>query len=126
MAAPVKLPAPTLDGNGGKVYMCRDKEQALAVLRLARVRAHFRVWSNIDAQLPDTPDQYIPGAFRGSLAVSRDAAVMFVADVFHDRLSERGAALQVRISEGSRRSKWCHKARTLVEYGAPSVFVYIG
>lgn len=126
MSARVKPPEGVADGHGGTKYTCRTKDEALAVMRLAKSRAHFRVHACMDAELPDTPDKYLPRAFSGSIQVSRGAAEMFVSDVFHERLTERGAALSIRVSQGSRRSKWDNKAGSFVEYGVPSVWVYIG
>jgi len=126
MSARVKPPEGVADGHGGTKYTCRTKDEALAVMRLAKSRAHFRVHACMDAELPDTPDKYLPRAFSGSIHVSRCAAEMFVSDVFHEALVARGCALTIRLSAGHRRKKWDDAKRDFVEYGVPSMYVYIG
>lgn len=104
----------------------RTKADALKIIKAAKVNARFYIHATCDAQLPDTPDQYIPGAFRACVQVSRATVERFVEDAFSSHLEKRGAALPVRVSVGARRQRWDDKAGAMVEYGEPRTFIYIG
>jgi len=109
-------------------HEARTKDEALRLVRAAKVNARFFIHAAIDAALPDTPDKYIPGAFRASVQVSRGAAELFIADAFHDGLEKRGAALKIRYSVGQKRWNYEHVKGELtrVEFGNPRIYVYIG
>jgi hypothetical protein len=109
-----------------KVHLTTTKAEALKLLRSCRARAHFRIHAACDGMLPADPEHYMPGAFSAGVQVSRGAAEMFVNDAFRETHEKRGYALKITISEGSRRSKWDDTKRAYVEYGAPSLFVWIG
>ena len=108
------------------VHLCATKAEALKVLRSCRVRAHFRIYAAVDALLPADPEHYVPGGFRGSVQVSRGAAELFVSDTFNERHEANGRALKISVTEGSRRQKWDNTKSAYVDYGAPSLFVWIG
>lgn len=104
----------------------RTKADALKIIKAAKVNARFYIHVACDAQLPDTPDKYIPGAFRACVQVSRATAERFIDDAFSASLENRGAALPVRVSVGARRQRWSDEARGMVEYGEPRTFIYLG
>jgi hypothetical protein len=108
------------------VYELRSKADALKLLRSVKVNAHFYIHVSIDAQLPDTPDKYLPGAFRACINVSRGSAERFVDDAFSERLEKHGAALTIRVMPGTRRTRWDDKRGAFVEYGAARVSFFIG
>jgi hypothetical protein len=107
-------------------HLPRTKAEALQLVRAAKVNARFYIHVANDAELPDTPDKYLPGAFRGCVQVSRGAAERFIVDAFSESLEQRGAALPVRVNVGARRSRWSDKAGGMVEYGEPRILVFIG
>lgn len=112
--------------NDSTVHLATTKAEAIKLVRSCRTRAHFRIHAMCDAMLPADPEHYAPSAFRGSVQVSRAAAEMFVADAFREAQEKRGYALKITISQGARRSKWSNEKMEFVEYGAPSVWCWIG
>lgn len=115
-----------MSAAGTVEHMATSKADALKILNSARTNARFYLHVRLDAQLPATPDKYLPGAFSAGVQVSRGAAERFISDAFSERLAERGAALKISVNTGERRTKYCDKARDVVAFGAPRVFVWIG
>jgi hypothetical protein len=107
-------------------HVLTSRADALKLLRGFPVNTRIYLHIFIDAQLPATPDKYIPDAFNGSVKISRDEAEKFVNDAFTDTLEKRGAALNISEHVGDRRKRWNDKAGAYVEYGEPRRYVWIG